>query len=96
MLSRYARAPILQFGEKYGTSKAITVIRERVASGDISYKEDMLREGDRIDIVAGREYGRADLFWVIAAASNIGWCLQCPPGTVIKIPRLEDVARFVG
>ena len=43
-------------------------------------------EGDRFDILAQTYYGDSNLWWIIAAASGIGWGLQCPPGTVIRIP----------
>lgn len=95
-LNRYTRSSILGFGTFYGTSKIISVIREKIASGDIRFREDFVREAERLDTIAGAEYGDAKLYWVIAAASNIGWCLQVPPGTVIKIPNITDISRFIG
>ena len=50
-----------------------------------------------MDIIAGEVYGDAALWWVIAAASGIGWGLQVPAGTVLNVPtRLEQVTRLVG
>jgi len=96
MIRRYNRTKILGFGSFYGTSGAILAIRNKIATGEISFIVDVVRGFERLDTIAGREYGDGTLWWVIAAASGIGWGLQVPPGTVIKIPKIEDVARFTG
>lgn len=95
-IKRYARTPILGFGTSYGTSRAAAIIREHINLGEIKFKEDVLRGNERLDTIAGREYGDSSLYWIIAAASNIGWCLQAPPGTSLKIPNIDDVAKFIG
>lgn len=95
-LQRYGRAPVLQFGEKYGTSQAILAIRNNVANGNIRKKIYLCEENVRLDILAGEEYGDGKLWWVLAAASGIGWGLQIPPGTLITIPKLEDIIKYVG
>jgi hypothetical protein len=41
-------------------------------------------------------YGNGRYAWIIAAASDIGWMLQVPPGTYIRVPDFEQVARLVG
>lgn len=95
-IRRYARTPVLRFGSQYGTTRALETIRSGIQDGTITYTESELRAGDRLDVVAGREYGNASLWWVIAAASDIGWGLQVPPGTYLRIPRIEDIAALVG
>ena len=45
-------------------------------------------------MIAGDAYNDSSLWWVIAAASGIGWGLQVPPGTVIRIP--IDLAQVFG
>lgn len=95
-LRRYARTKILGLGFKYGTSFAIPAIRQNIRNGNIRFEETILEESERLDILAGEFYGDGRLGWVIAAASNIGYGLQVPPGTRIIIPNLEDVSRFVG
>lgn len=94
-MRRYDRAPVYGFRTSYGTSYAIPIIRENVNNGNIRVKNSVLREGERLDIIAGKEYGDATLFWVIAAASFTGFITQIPPGTLLKIPVLADVARFL-
>lgn len=94
-LRRYARSPILILGQKYGTSFAIPVIRDNVKNGNIRFSEVVIEDSERLDILAGKYYGDGRLWWVISAASEIGWSLQVPPGTLLRIPVLADVGRFV-
>lgn len=96
IIRRYARAPILTFGKKFGTSKAILAIRDNIKNGNIRTKAYIMAEGERLDILAGTEYGDGTLWWVIAAASNIGFAAQVPPGTILRIPALEDLTKYVG
>jgi nucleoid-associated protein YgaU len=50
---------------------------------------------DRLDTLAGSLYGDARYWWVIAAASDIGWGLQIPPGTIIRVVDLVDVEEVL-
>ena len=95
-IKRYARAPTLGLGFRFGTSFAIPVIRENIANGNIRFEELTFDENERLDILAGKFYGDARLGWIIAAASGIGWIAQVPPGTLIRVPNLDDTLRFVG
>lgn len=95
--SRYSRTPIISVGKQLGTSRSIEVIRSAIASGDIKITNQMVLRGDeRLDTIAGEVYGDARYWWVLAAASDIGWGLQCPPGTIINILDLSDVAALIG
>lgn len=96
-LRRYARSPILRAGSYYGTSRVSEVIRNAISRGDIKVEVHVLQEGERLDSIAGRRYGDGRLWWVIAAASGIGWGLQVPPGTRLQIPTdLSQVSEVVG
>lgn len=95
-IRRYARTPILVFGQKYGTSEVIPIIRENCKNGNIRFVDKVLEESERLDIIAGEVYGDGRLFWVIAAASEIAYPGQVPSGTILRIPLLEDIARFIG
>jgi len=95
-LRRYARTPILILGRKYGTSLAIPAIRENVKNGNIRFTDHFLKESERLDILAGLFYGNGRLWWIIASASEVGWSLQAPPGTLLRIPNLSDCAKYVG
>lgn len=85
-MSRYNNTPKIASGRQFGTSTYNAAIRRAVQEGRLSVREHVLKEGERLDTLAGREYRNARLWWVIAAASGIGWGLQVPPGTLLLIP----------
>jgi nucleoid-associated protein YgaU len=93
--SRYIRDN--NIGGQLGTAKAIPLLRSLIKNGNISIRSQVIANGnDRLDTLAGSIYGDAKYWWVLAAASEIGWGLQIPPGTVINILDLRDVERLVG
>lgn len=94
--SRYQRTDILGYNFQYGTSTTHTVIRNAVKNGRVSFKTIVLHEAERLDHLAFRYYQNGRYWWIIAAASEIGWSLQVPPGTVIRIPDLTDIAKIIG
>ena len=55
-------------------------------SGTIDTEKVILNSTQRLDTLAGQYYGDSRLWWVIAASSGIGWSMQVPAGTVIRIP----------
>jgi nucleoid-associated protein YgaU len=95
-LSRYARAPILDFGAQQGTSNAAAIIRSAIKSGNVSTKTVITRGRDRLDTLAGELYGDARYWWVLAAASDIGWGMQIQPGTIILVPDLSSISAIIG
>jgi hypothetical protein len=95
-IKRYARSNIIGVNQRYGTSKAIISIRNGIESGLIKSTVQILSKGQRLDSIAGQVYGDAKLWWIIAAASEIGWSIQAPPGTLIRIPSLDDITEIIG
>lgn len=95
MTSRYSGTPIINGGRSRGTSNSINLIREGISNGQIPFEEIVLQESQRLDIIAGIEYGDSSLWWILAAASNIGWGLQVPAGTLIRIPDSQIVLGIV-
>lgn len=95
-IKRYARANIIGINRQYGTSLAISAIRSGIQLGLIKSTVQILSKGQRLDSLAGEIYGDARLWWVIAAASEIGWSIQAPPGTIIKIPNIADIENIIG
>ena len=85
-ISRYAGIQKIDQGRGFATVKTSSNIRNAIKTGVLSYSTITLKEGQRLDILAGQRYGDASLWWIIAAASGIGWGLQVPPGTIISIP----------
>ncbi len=93
--SRYRRTPLLDLGRQYGTGRAHEVIRQAIKEGSLSFQSLTLKEAQRLDHLAGQFYGNSRYWWVISSASEIGWGLQVPAGTFIRIPNIEDVARLI-
>lgn len=78
-----------------GTFSGHILIRNAIDNGTLSYNEIYLREGERLDIISAQEYGDSSYWWIIAAASKIGWTLQVTGGTILKIPDLESTLTLV-
>lgn len=96
-VSRYTRTTKLDFGAQYGTSRAIESIRKGISSGQIRIiNEIIVRGAERLDTIAGDVYGEGKYWWILAAASDIGWGLQVPVGTIIRVPLLSDALAMVG
>ena len=95
-ISRYRNDSPIRGNKSIATARAVAQIRLAVRRGDIVTQKLILKEGDRLDQIAAKFYGDGRYWWVIAAASNIGWWLQAPPGVVIRVPTdLSVVMRFV-
>lgn len=94
--SRYTRSPKLDLGAQFGTSIAASAIRLAIKNGQLPVKTILVRGAERLDTLAGSIYGDARYWWILAASSDIGWGLQIPPGTLIKVPDLGDVVKLVG
>ncbi len=94
-LSRYSRDNIIKKGTTLQTATAFRMIRLAVAEGNIPVSTITLRGLGRLDEIAGSHYGDGRYWWMIAAASDIGWGLQVPGGTVIVIPDLDTVLEML-
>jgi nucleoid-associated protein YgaU len=79
-----------------GTARATNLIRASIKNGSLPItKKFTTTWGDRLDALAGTVYGEGRYWWVLAAASDIGWGMQIPPGTVIIVPDLRAVERLI-
>jgi nucleoid-associated protein YgaU len=86
-VSRYSKVEKLNMGHQYGTQRSMYPLYRAVLAGLVLSTEHTAKEGERLDQLAGQYYGDATYWWVIAAASGIGWGLQVPPGTLLTIPK---------
>ena len=94
---RYRRAPKLKRGKYYGTFTPGYYLYKAVQQGRISCRSYTTKQSERLDIIAGNYYGDGTLWWVIAAASGIGWNRQVPPGTYLAIPKnLAEINNLLG
>tara|TARA_Y100000592_G_C5423104_1_gene294235 strand:+ start:533 stop:766 length:234 start_codon:yes stop_codon:yes gene_type:complete len=72
-------------------------IKAAIDAGNLPFETFTLSQGQRLDIVSENYYGDASYWWVIAAASGIGWQCQVPAGTVLRIPQsLDRIAVIAG
>lgn len=96
-VGRYSNDPRINLGQQLGTNRAIRNLRTAIKEGRVNVVDSLVTTGnDRLDTLAGIIYRDARYWWVLAVASDIGWGLQVPPGTVVKVISLEDVERLVG
>ena len=71
-------------------------IYKSAQAGIISVKYVLSEGQKRLDHYAYEEYGDGMNWWVIAAASGIGWWMQCPPGTLLIIPTdISEIERLL-
>ena len=77
---------------KYATNDLCTTIYNDCRSGKVKTEQITFNEGDRLDYLAQKYYNNGLDWWIIAAASGIGWWLQINPGTIITIP--TDIKQF--
>ena len=83
-------------GKVLKSASAVMRIRDAIKQGQISLRTSTLSQGQRLDILAGQLYGDGRLWWIIAAASNIGWSMQVPPGTHLNIPtNLSEIQGII-
>lgn len=95
-LSRYRGDLQIRGGKILQTNESVQRLRQALQTGRLVTQQRVLQEGERLDIIAGQLYGDGRLWWIIAAASGIGWPLQVPPGTLLTVPlSLEQVTRLV-
>lgn len=81
----------------FATNKSSSRIYRAVINYVLPCDKYILKEGERLDIIALQRYQNSDYWWVIAAASGIGWNLQVPPGTILAIPRdINQVFAYIG
>ena len=85
-INRYENDKLVMSGKLLGTNDAIIKLRNAISTGRIQTTTTVLKGAQRLDVIANHNYGDGRLWWIIAAASGIGWWLQAPAGTRIVIP----------
>lgn len=95
-LSRYSGDAVIAKGTRLATARAFRVIRAGVKSGRIKSTAMTTRGLARLDQLAGQHYSNGAYWWVIAAASDVGWGLQVPGGTRLRIPDIGQVLNTLG
>ena len=85
-IGRYTFAVAIDGGAGKSNPRISSKINLGVTTGAIPVTTRVLKRGERLDIIAGEVYGSSDYWWVIAAASGIGWGCQVPVGTILRVP----------
>ena len=95
--SRYTRDDIAVTGRGLTVSQGVIALRSAIKDGTIQLTNRFeTTQADRLDNLAAQFYGDGRYWWVVAAASDIGWGLQVPPGTIISIVDLRAVEQLLG
>ena len=93
---RYRSDERVRLGQSLKTASAVTRIRLAQRQGIFRLRTVIVKESERMDQIAARELGNSQFWWVIAATSGIGWCMQVPPGTRLLVPdSLDQILRLV-
>lgn len=94
--SRYSRDIRISLGTQLGTANSVLLLKNAIRDGLVPIVNQIIATGDdRLDTLAGNYYGDSRYWWILAAASGIGWGLQVPAGTVINIIKLDDALAIV-
>ena len=93
---RYTFVKRLNNFTSYATTDISARIYFAIERGSIPYNTHILKDGERLDTIAGTTYGSGTLWRIIAAASGIGWGAQVPNGTLLKIPTDLSIILTLG
>lgn len=92
IIGRYDTDSKIDLGSQYAVAKKVRAVRRAIRTGEIKIESNIILTGeDRLDTLAATIYGDARLWWLLATASNIGWGMQVPPGTIINIIDISKV-----
>ena len=86
MISRYSYVPNVD-GKSISNSNSTNIIQQGIKQGEIDVEIISLVGNQRLDVLSGQFYGTSEFWWVIAASSGIGWGLQVPAGTLLRVPK---------
>ena len=79
----------------YGTSSYNTNISNAISNGTIDCYTHVVASGERLDQISYNYYNDSKYWWIIAAASRVGWPLQVPAGTILLVPKNLSTALGV-
>ena len=60
-----------------------------------SYNIHTFREGEHLPNIAKRYHGTTTTYWIIASYNGVIHPLDIEPGTILRIPRLQDIDQYL-
>jgi hypothetical protein len=95
-IGRYTFARRINNGEGVSNPRVSGKIFRAIELGLLPYTVETLKSNQRLDVISFEKYGDPTYWWAIAAASGIGWGLQVPAGTIIRVPtNISDIIAIV-
>lgn len=84
--SRYARNTVQAVTGADGVTRQ-TLMPRTPAAQTLLVTDYVWRDGDRVDLIAARNYGDETMWWVLADANPqvLDWT-AVPTGTIVRIP----------
>ena len=80
-----------------GKNMTSVKIKKAFNLGLIPTRDLILKEDQRLDHLAYKYLGNDKDWWILALLSNIGWPMQVPAGTIIKIPTdIQGLYKYLG
>ena len=108
MFSRYSNTKAISVSERDENNQLVTrrvfssspglskKIRDGIKSGNIDFATRVVSGGERLDTIAGTQYGDSSLWWIIAAANGIGYGMQIKEGRELVVPlNLEQIIILI-
>lgn len=90
--SRYETATVVPVKEAGGNVRPAVYANPDDVRQHFDYSRYVVRDGDRLDMLASRVYGDAELWWIIARANpEIFYPEDLPFGIILRIPYASDV-----
>ena len=93
-MRRYTRDRQIR-GKKLESANTVLALRRSRDLGLIQTRELILKEAQRLDHIAYEQLGNSMHWWIIAAFSDIGWGMQVPAGTILRIPTDMNAVRVI-
>ena len=85
-IGRYTYSTTVAGKDVLSTPNSQSKIFKAATKGRLAFTTQIVQTDERLDHIAAKAYGSSKYWWIIAAASGIGWGLQVPPGTIVRIP----------
>lgn len=84
---RYEQSRISNDGRTIADTGKLLTVRTQLEAGLIEYDLYVTNSSERLETIADKVFGDGRLWWILAALSDVGWALQVPDGTILRVPK---------